>query len=323
MRDFDSYIRHALHPARYPDHGEFSSLEAVGEFILDQFTTGRIRGYLKDLPRGSTILLEVDDVLKDIPWELMLEPVYAGEIPVRIGRSVVSQQQPSGMNPPVRGNGRIKALLIGDPTDDLAEARNEVQNLARLLRDDGRFAVEDEDVLIGSGDCRVLRLLNRLGSGEYGLIHYSGHSVFEDDQSAWVLRDGRINTFDLTSRLRDGPPALVFSSSCESAEAGEPRPIRYEDQTFDLPGAFLLAGVEAYIGTLWEVESLAARRFAEEFYSVFLSGRHSLGECLRLAKWARKQQGDRINWPAFILYGDPRIEPGDLFPAMQKRENST
>jgi len=323
MRNFDTYIRNALHPTWYPDRGEFPSLEEAGGFILDHFTTGRIRGYLRELPEGSTILLEVDDVLKDIPWELMLEAVYAGEIPARVGRSIVSQRQVSRVDAPVRRDGKIRALLIGDPTDDLDEARTEVQALAQLLRDDGRFEVEPRDVLIGSEDCRVMRLLNQLGSGAYGLIHYSGHSLFEDEQSAWLLKDGKINTFDLTSSLRDAPPVLVFSSSCESAEAGRPRPVRYEDQTFDLPSAFLQAGVEAYVGTLWEVDCLVARQFAEAFYSAFLIEGHALGECLRLARMACKGERNRINWLAFVLYGDPRTTPGELFPPLGQREDET
>ena len=236
--------------------------------------------------------------------------------PFRIGRNIISQQIPGGVARPPDQDGAIKALLIGDPTDDLSDARLEVQALADLLRADGRFSLGDENVLIGSGDCRLLRILTRLESGEYGLVHYSGHSVFEDEESAWLLEDGKINTFDLTSSLRDAPPALVFSSSCESAEAGQPRAIKYEDQTFDLPGAFLQAGVQAYIGTLWEVESSAARRFVEAFYDAFLTQGQGLGESMRRAKMASKAQRDRINWLAFTLYGDPGASLADLFPGL-------
>jgi O-acetyl-ADP-ribose deacetylase (regulator of RNase III) len=314
MRNFDSYIRNALHPTHYPEQGDFADLDAVGAFILNRFTTSRIRGYLKDLPQASTITLEIDDALNAIPWELMMEAIYAGEIPFRIGRNIISQQGPGGVTHPPGQDGAIKALLIGDPTDDLPQARDEVQALAQLLRADGRFSLADEDVLIGSGDCRLLRLLNLLGSGEYGLVHYSGHSVFEDEQSAWLLQDGKINTFDLTSSLRDAPPALVFSSSCESAEGGQPRAIKYEDQTFDLPGAFLQAGVQAYVGTLWEVGDSAARRFAEAFYDAFLTQGQGLGESMRRAKMAGKARRDRINWLAFTLFGDSGATLAELFP---------
>jgi CHAT domain-containing protein len=123
----------------------------------------------------------------------------------------------------------------------------------------------------------------------------------------------------LTNAVQMAPPAFVFSSSCWSAASAEELPVSYEDQTFDLPGAFLQAGVEAYVGTLWAVDELAARQLTEKFYEEFLRGEHSLGECLRLAKWDLKQQEERekkLNWLAFILYGDPTVKPARLFPAL-------
>ena len=50
----------------------------MGNFILTQFTTSEIKRYLQYPPPECTILFEVDDALKDIPWELMLETAYAG-----------------------------------------------------------------------------------------------------------------------------------------------------------------------------------------------------------------------------------------------------
>ena len=326
MRSFGRYISHRLHPNWHPDSdpGVFRDVEEVSNYILAQFTDVTIKRYLERALKGSTILFMIDDAYKDIPWELMLESVYAGEIPFRVGRSIVSQQEPHNIKPPVRGIRKVKALLIGDPTDDLDEARYEVRNLnARLCRDH-RF--DDPDVLIGSEQCQRIRLLNALASGKYGLVHYSGHTRFEEEQSAWQLKDGKITTDMLTNAVQMAPPAFIFSSSCESAAGAEAQPIQYEDQTFDLPGAFLQAGVEAYIGTLWGVDSLAARLFSEKFYDAFLSGEHNLGECLRRAKWARKQQEEReglINWLAFILYGNPHTMPGDLFPALRRQENSS
>jgi len=52
------------------------------------------------------------------------------------------------------------------------------------------------------------------------------------------------------------------------------------------------------------VEAEAARDFTLDFYAAFLSGENSIGECLRQARWARKQRetGDgKINWLAFVL----------------------
>jgi hypothetical protein len=316
---FGRCISFLLNRGTTPVEGCLQDVGQVGNFILTQFATSEIKRYLQDPPAECTILFEVDDALKDIPWELMLETAYTGKIPFRVGRRIIGQQ-PDVIGRVVRGTGRVKALLIGDPNADLSHARAEVEWLADRLRDDGRF--EEPDVLLGAADCQPLRILSALGSKQYGLIHYSGHTKYDGYRSAWQVADGKtITTAQLTGSLQMGPPACIFSSSCESAAGGSPGPVRYENQTFDLPSAFLQAGVEAYIGTLWEVEESAARRFVVEFYEAFLDGAGNLGECLRCAKQARKEDGqaeDLINWLSFILYGDPHVMPGELFPALKQ-----
>jgi O-acetyl-ADP-ribose deacetylase (regulator of RNase III) len=301
--------------------GVFRNFRDVGSYILTQFTTVAIKRYLRDLPQGSTILLMVDDALRDIPWELMLETAYAGEIPFRVGRLIVSPEHSPVLLPPERGQGKVKALLIADPTageqNRLEMARREVCWLAGRLRRDEHFA--EPDILIGPENCQRIRILNHLASGEYGLVHYSGHSRYLDEQSAWQVGDGDITTDQLTNAMQIAPPALVFSSSCESAEASGSQAAQYESQAYDLPSAFLQAGVEAYVGALWKVSQDSARRFVEEFYTVFLGADCELGECLRRAKWACKRAfatRDPVHWLPFVLYGDPHTRPGDLFPAM-------
>ncbi|MFN8464343.1 MAG: CHAT domain-containing protein [Caldilineaceae bacterium] len=309
-------LDHWLH--RSPPDGRdwWQDPEQVGSYILNQFTTSDIKRYLQEPPEGTTILLAVDEALKSIPWELMLEATYAGEIPFRVGRSIVGQQ-PNIINEVVREG---HALLIGDPTDDLASARREVEELATSLGADRRFHIEQTDVLLGSEQCHPGRILNALGSRRYGLVHYSGHTHYDGYRSAWQLAGGeRITTSDLTSALQMGPPAFVFSSSCESAMCDAVQPIKYEDQTYDLPSAFLQAGVEAYVGALWSVDEEHAFRFVDRFYSAFLAGDANLGECMRRAKWAGKKeerQSDGINWLSFILYGDPHLMPKAMFVAM-------
>jgi hypothetical protein len=335
LAGFGTLLDQLLHPTSQGGEdrgGPFRNLEEVGSLILSQFTTVDIKRHLQELPIGSTVLLMMDESLKEIPWELMLEPAYAGEIPFRVGRVVVSPEQPQFLEPRGRA-GKVKALLIGNPGGDLKFAETEVKWLRKRLERDGRFA--QPDVLIGPEECRRIPLLNRLASGEYGLIHYSGHTFYDGERSAWLLsRDGQdngdnlIRTEQLTSALQMGPPAIVFSSSCESAATGEEGAdaggglgrMRYENQTFDLPSAFLQAGVEAYIGTLWEVGDGAALDFVQDFYTAFLNATCDLGECLRRAKSAQKQRSgfrDRIMWLSFILYGDPHIAPGDLFPILR------
>jgi O-acetyl-ADP-ribose deacetylase (regulator of RNase III) len=292
----------------------FHNADEVGNLILTQFTSVGIKRYLQNPPETCTVLFLVDEVLQEIPWELMLEAAYVGEIPFRVGRSIVSMQPAQNTRPPIRGSSHVKALLIGDPTGDLEDAEYEIEYLEKLLEGDSRFV--EPVVLLGKKECGRMNILKELSSGRYGLVHYSGHSVFRGSQSAWHVGDGYLTNELLTNAIQMAPPAMIFSSSCSSARSeGIHSPV-YEDQTFDLPGAFLQAGVETYIGSLWNVESKAAREYVEFFYSAFLDGRHNLGECVRRAKWALKQvQREQQNdWLAFILFGDPHIFPHDLFP---------
>jgi O-acetyl-ADP-ribose deacetylase (regulator of RNase III) len=324
MSSFGQCINHYLHPVKHREPGVFRDVGMIGSYIFSQFATASIKRYLKDLPHGSTVLMMIEDTLKDIPWELMLETVYAGEIPFRVGRSIISTQHPSCINIPVHQVGKIRTLLIGNPTDDLKIAQREVEWLAYELQHDEKFA--EPDVLVGGKDCKRIKILNYLGSGDYGLIHYSGHTSFDGEHSTWHVKDGKITTDMLTNALQTTPPVLVFSSSCESAKASGSKPVGYENQTFDLPSAFLQAGVEVYIGTLWEVPEGLAQQFVKEFYTAFLSAEYDVGECMRRAKWACKRYGrwqDRINWLAFVLYANPHATPGDLFPLMRVSKNQS
>lgn len=322
MHSFGNYIRGRLGARRDASKAAFIDTEEVGNYILAKFTSTIVKSYLYSALRRSTVLLMIDDALKEIPWELMLEAVYTGEIPFQVGRVVISKQSPQNVRPPMRGIRRVKALPIANPSNDpqLAEAGNEVQNIADALRRRLEY-FDDPDVLIGE-QCQRMRILSALSSGRYGLVHYSGHTRFKGSQSAWRVADGQeITTFMLANAVQMAPPSLVFSSLCESAVGGKAGAIQYEDQVFDLPGAFLQAGVEAYIGTLWPVDATAAWLLTEEFYSPLLTGECTLAECLRQAKWSRKRQEDvtgEVNWLAFVLYGDPHLMAQELFPIMQE-----
>jgi O-acetyl-ADP-ribose deacetylase (regulator of RNase III) len=324
MQSFQGYIRKRFHQPG-SEESVFAEAEEISNYILTQFATVAVKRYLRNAPRPSSVTFLIDEVHADLPWELMLEATYAGEIPFRVGRTIVSKRAAQYVLPPVRGIRRIKPLLIGDPGGDLEAAGSEVEELACIFRSHQQF-FDEPDVLVGPDKCRSIQLLNALSSGRYHLVHYAGHARFEGSQSAWQAADGELRTDQLTNAIEMAPPAFVFGSACASAEGGALGPTRYEGQSFDLPGAFLQAGVEAYIGALWPVDATRARLFARAFYERLASGKYELGECLRLAKWARKQEEEReglLDWLAFILYGDPQIGPGDLFPIMRTADGSS
>jgi CHAT domain-containing protein len=65
---------------------------------------------------------------------------------------------------------------------------------------------------------------------------------------------------------------------------------------------FLHSGVEAYIGTFWEVQDSAAKRFSASVYSLLASGE-------RLESAVLKSRQDLLtanepDWANYLLYGD-------------------
>jgi hypothetical protein len=76
----------------------------------------------------------------------------------------------------------------------------------------------------------------------------------------------------------------------------------------------MTVGAKVVVGTRYDVEEEAARRFAERFYTDFISG-SSAGTAIRAARHALRRP-DCIDWAAFVLYGDPavRISAGEAPP---------
>ncbi|GAJ01918.1 unnamed protein product, partial [marine sediment metagenome] len=161
MENFSRYLSYLFNRLEDNIPVLFGNLRDVGNNILAQFTTGDIRRYLVDPAMGSTIDLEIHDSLKSIPWELMLETAYAGEIPFRVGRKIIGLT-PQTIRSVIRGNReKVEALLIADPTDDLKIARDEVVWLDKHLNDIGFFK---PTVLKGSKECKMDVIRNELAS---------------------------------------------------------------------------------------------------------------------------------------------------------------
>src|SRR4029434_11055134 len=65
------------------------------------------------------------------------------------------------------------------------------------------------------------------------------------------------------------PPRLVFSNSCQAGTMTaweKDTGYRYEGQSFGIGSAFLLAGVQNYVGTFWVVHDEESVGFALAFY---------------------------------------------------------
>jgi hypothetical protein len=284
--------------------------------------------------------LQIPSELMKYPWELLHQRgEWLGER-YALGRQVFMQ---TGLarRVPARRQGKIKALIIGDPILEkgmtekwrqLGGARAEAEQVAAFFEsasfDAGNLIDFDRkrDVKIHEPvTCADLRALLR--DGGYDIVHFAGHGIFQSrdpETSAWILSDGELWSLEIRNTLagHDAPPWLVYANACEAGmDAGGPVPM-YQGNVFGLATAFINQGVAAYIGPLWPIDDLMAQHIARDFYHHLLRERLTLGESLRRSKMSARQiayprtaqiaDEDKsfaaLGWASLVLYGDPTEE---------------
>jgi hypothetical protein len=107
---------------------------------------------------------------------------------------------------------------------------------------------------------RVLEALPR-----FDVVHFCCHGSFDLDALASYLQlaDGRL--FPVEVLALEAVPKIVFANACISASGV--RTSRNGDQRIGLHTAFLLAGADGVIGTLWKGHDDIAVDLAAEFYA--------------------------------------------------------
>lgn len=281
------------------------ALERVGGLVFSHLLTEPARARLRDATPGD-LYLRLDEQLVHVPWELCHDGRDFLATKFRIGRQVITSQR-IPERPQLRDpGGRLRVLVVVDPTESLPQASVEAEQLCAVLDD-----VPAVDVtLLGGRSVRRIALLGALQ--EHDIVHFAGHSHYDASapaRSGWRLAEGVLTATEL-SKLRP-PPMLVFSNSCEAGTtAAWEGGYGYEGRAFGIGSAFLLAGVPNYVGTFWVVHDDESVLFATTCYCALATGA-SLGESLRQARHAViAQRGlQSLTWASYLLYGDPAFVP--------------
>ncbi|NOT53947.1 MAG: CHAT domain-containing protein [Deltaproteobacteria bacterium] len=160
--------------------------------------------------------------------------------------------------------------------------------------------------LLGGREVRKVPLLAALEAHE--VVHFAGHSHYDattPSKSGWLLHEGLLSAGEISKLSR--PPSLVFSNSCQAGTTAQwTSGYRYEGQAFGIGSAFLLAGVQHYIGTFWVVHDEESVGFATAFYHNVVLGR-SVGAALLEARHGiiAQKEWQSLTWASYMLYGDP------------------
>jgi len=277
-------------------------LRELGGLLFDQLVPVEIKDRLRSSGQQN-LMLNIDDQLVHIPWELLYDGKEFLCHRFSVGRSVSTQQTVSAA---VRALHRpLKMQILADPRGDLKAAyeegvaiKNEMANFESWLD----VSLKTTDI---SPDYAKGKIRN------FDIVHYAGHAEHHPerpDQSGWLLKGGGLTAAEIVAMAGSRPmPALVFSNACQTGQTDAWKlDENFGGRIFGVANAFLLSGVQHYIGTFWEIPDEAGALFARSFYRSLVDGA-TIGEAVRQARLAliQKYGEDTIVWASYMLYGDP------------------
>jgi hypothetical protein len=279
------------------------SLKKSGQLLFDFLLPSKAKERLAGTT-AQTLTLHLDDGLVHIPWELLHNGRDFLCRRFAIGRIARTRQSPTARS--MRSlHAPFKVLILADPRGDLEASYQEGLEIRNFL--DERSDVFHVDFKSSPVDVAFVKKNLR----DYDIVHYAGHANYQTEnpgESGWLLNDGSLIASDISAMGGLQPmPAMVFSNACQSGQTEEWKIKEgYGQKVFGLANAFLLSGVQHYIGTFWDIVDEPSRYFAKCFYSSVADG-DDVGTALLKARHAvSDRHGEQsLVWSSYMLYGDP------------------
>ncbi len=292
-------------------------LGAVRAFVRDNFAPENFRMTLRDAPETLHVLAALIAPLARLsaPEELLILsptgplhalPLHALEIdgaPLLVRNPVVYCPSLSVLRHCVSRrrdeSARFTATILGDPHGDRPEAAKFVAHLGQHF---GTTPLLKE---------HVTRVAFVESISECDLLHFQGHAVHQPDEplaSYLALADGNFTAKDVFA-LPQVQADLVALAACESAA----NVIATGDEPLGLIPAFLYAGANSVLATLWRVHQTSAAQAMRFFYDLLAQADTKVdkAQALRRALLAvRATPGFErpYHWAPFALYGDWRFQ---------------
>lgn len=293
------------------------AVEAAGAVLADVLFPGGGTDLAEALT-AQPLLVSVDVPGARLPFEaLRLRGVTgAAAHPALMGGVVrrLSVSGPLTVGVPVARPARVpRVLLVVDPLGrpgrpDLRSAVEEGALVEQLLRDAGV-----EVKVLRFGAATVSAVVDVLKSGRFDVFHYCGHAFFSAT-GAYGSGLRLAADEDLTLAHLEGLsdlPRVAILNACRAARLPSKLPAAKDGPQPAVPRArsfadfFLRSGVQAYLGTTWDVSDTLACDFARVFYERLLGGA-TLGEAVVQGRRALFQKGTQ-EWANYVLYGDADV----------------
>ncbi|MEO1085724.1 MAG: CHAT domain-containing protein, partial [Acidobacteriota bacterium] len=187
--------------------------------------------------------------------------------------------------------GQGEALIVADPTEDLASARTEGRRVADQLPETWSTRRLEGREATGPALRRYLP--------QADLFHYAGHGRFAG-RGGWesalpLAGDSRLTVADILALER--APRHVVLSACETAKS---TPGGQVESVTGLAHAFLTAGSRSVVAAVRPVEDRTAATLVRHYYAAWSKGAPP-PEALRQAQLELRRHDPAADWASFRL----------------------
>jgi CHAT domain-containing protein len=149
-----------------------------------------------------------------------------------------------------------------------------------------------------------------------GLALAGANTWLKNGFPSYNAEDGILTAYEVLA-MDLSNTELVVLSACESG-LGE---IHIGEGVFGLRRAFMSAGVQTLVMSLWKVPDEQTKELMVDFYKRVLTGKPR-GEALREAQLAMKEKyPDSYYWGAFICQGNPGPLSDQLIRSIKTKAN--
>lgn len=194
------------------------------------------------------------------------------------------------------------AMITGDSTMPRKVRLGQVVNPS--VDADLPFSMEEANLVSRSFDAdRISRLDGMKATAKRVLallkksevFHFAGHAFYDvsDPFRSGLICSGKrkesevLTIANVLEGIQSIPSRLVVLSACET---GQVEPTDKLEDFLGLPGAFMVAGAQTVIASLWRVDDLAACLLIDKFFEIWERGRVDSGEALSAAqRWLRSE----------------------------------
>jgi CHAT domain-containing protein len=248
----------------------------------------------------ENVVIVPDSVLEHVPFAALIDPtnrrflIETSSLVIAPSASVYVNLLRIDKAPP------RSALIVGDPEFD-ASRFPQLQRLPAASAEAKRIASLYESTPLVNDVARTAEVLDRISTAD--VIHIGAHTLINNEEpmlSSIVMSDGELRVRDLAARrVRAGSTAIL--AGCRTATRTGKSDIN------SLALAFLAAGSRSAVGSLWDVEDAATRRFSVRLHQLLREGAPAADAVRRVQLEMLRSSDPSLNdvrsWAAFQVYG--------------------